>query len=119
MKTAVIVSGAHQYLVKHGQVIEVEKLETKEGGTVELDCLLFVDGNKVKIGQPLLAKKIKAKVLKTIKGKKIRVAKFKAKSRYRKVKGHRQISTHLDIIDESLVEKNNKSSSKKASSKIE
>jgi len=33
----------------------------------------------------------------TKKGEKIRVAKFKAKSRYRRVTGHRQLESHFTV----------------------
>jgi len=55
------------------------------------DVYLLVDGQDVKIGQPLVkGVKVTAQVVDQQKDKKIRVVKFKAKSKYRRVQGHRQ-----------------------------
>lgn len=100
MKYAVLQSGGKQYKVSEGSVIEVEKLEAVEGDTLKLDKVLFIanDGD-YKVGQPLVTNAtVTAKVLGQMKGPKIRVAKFKAKARYRKVTGHRQHLTKLEIV---------------------
>ncbi|MBU3978274.1 50S ribosomal protein L21, partial [Patescibacteria group bacterium] len=60
--------------------------------------LLFSDDGICKIGKPLLSDiSVSAKVIEQFKGDKIRVAKFKAKSRYRRVQGHRQLLTRIQI----------------------
>jgi len=60
--------------------------------------LLLVDGEKANIGQPLIKNaQVKAKILDQFKGKKIRVATYKAKSRYRRVKGSRPQLTKIKI----------------------
>lgn len=99
MRYAVIKIGGKQYKVAEGDVLKVEKLAREAGEIIELDqVLLAVDGKKVLIGQPLVKKiKVKAKVLKHLKGPKIRVAKFKAKSRYRRLKGHRQEFSEIEV----------------------
>lgn len=99
MDYAVVRIGGKQYKAARGDELLVEKLEGKEGDEVVFDqVLLLVTDKKIEIGQPLVAKaKIKAKILKQTKGKKIRVAKFRAKSRYRRVKGHRQLLTQIKI----------------------
>ncbi len=99
MKYAVIKTGGKQYRVCQGDEIEIEKISTPEGKTVTFDeVFLLVDEKKIKIGRPQVAKaKVKAKVLSHFKGKKIRVATYKAKSRYRRVKGHRQQLTRVKI----------------------
>jgi large subunit ribosomal protein L21 len=86
MKYAVVQTGAKQYKVKEGDRLLVEKLEGKEGDKLDFDQVLLIsDKDKKKIGQPIT------------KGEKIRVATYKAKSRYRKVKGHRQQLTEVAI----------------------
>lgn len=98
MKLAVIKTGSKQYKVKEGDKIKVEKLKGDEGATIELDdILLFSDGDKVELGNPKLDKKVSAKILKQSRAKKIRVVKYKAKTRYHKVYGHRQHFTELEI----------------------
>lgn len=90
-KFAVIKIGGSQYKVAEGDEIDIDKIESKEGSKLTFDqVLLLVDGEKINIGQPLVkSAQVKIKILKQFKGKKIRVATFKAKSRYRRVKGFR------------------------------
>ena len=97
---AIIETGGKQYKVYPGQTVDVERLGAAEGSTVELDKVLLVsDGQTVKTGTPLVQG---AKVIATsqgeFKGKKILVFKFKAKVRYRRKKGHRQLYTRL-LVD--------------------
>jgi len=96
---AVIDFQGHQYQVSPGEEIVVDRLDQKEGASVEIDSvLLLVDGEKVSVGEPLVVGvKVVAKVLEHFKGKKIRVAKYRAKSRYRRVKGFRPQLTRLKI----------------------
>jgi len=99
MKYAVIQTGGKQYKVSQGDELCIEKIEGEKGKVVNFDeVLLLVDGDNIQIGQPLIkGVKVKAKILDQIKDKKIRVAKFRAKSRYRKVKGHRQLLTKIKV----------------------
>lgn len=100
MNYVVLQSGGKQYKVAEGSVIEVEKLEVEAGDTIKLDKVLLVaaDGDYT-IGQPVVTNAIvTAKVVEQMQGPKIRVAKFKAKARYRKVIGHRQQLTKLEIV---------------------
>lgn len=98
-KYAVVKIGGSQYKVAEGDLFKVEKLDLDEGKLIEFnEILLLVDGKKLKIGQPLVkGVKVKAKIIKQFKDKKIRVATYKAKSRYRKVKGHRKHLTEIEI----------------------
>lgn len=99
MEFAVFASGGKQYKVAVGDIVEVEKLEGAEGDAITFDnVLLHVVDEKVTIGQPHVSGvQVIAKILGQIKGEKIRVAKFKAKARYRKVYGHRQQLTKVQI----------------------
>ena len=100
MRYAVIRIGDKQYKVAEGDDLLVEKIDEKEGKSIVFDkVLLLLDSKKIKVGQPLVSKAyVKAKIITQLKSPKIRVAKFRAKSRYRKVKGHRQLLTKLKII---------------------
>jgi large subunit ribosomal protein L21 len=113
MKYAVLASGGKQYKVSEGTVVELEKLKVAEGDQVTFDnVLLFVEDGIVTVGQPNVpGVAVTAKVLGQVKARKIRVAKFKAKAKYRKVHGHRQHLTKVQI--ESI----GKKSAKKAESK--
>ncbi len=95
---AVVRTGGKQYIVREGDLLTVDKLESKDKA-VELDTLaLFAeDGSNVEVGTPSLEKKVKAEIVAEGKGVKIRVAKFKSKVRYRKVRGFRPQLTTLKI----------------------
>ena len=98
-KFAVVKISGFQYQIAEGDEIEVTKIEGKKGQIVSFDqVMLLVDEAKVTVGQPLVkGSQVKAKILEQFKGKKIRVATYKAKSRYRRVKGFRPHLTKLKI----------------------
>lgn len=100
MKYAVVKIGGSQYKVAEGDEIAVDKIDGEKGKSLTLEeVLLFVDEKRITIGQPLVKNaKIKAKIVDQFKGKKIRVATYKAKSRYRRVKGFRPLLTRVKIL---------------------
>lgn len=99
MKYAVVKTGGKQYKVSEGDIIEVEKLNVEPDKDYSFDkVLLYASDGDVKIGTPLVKNvKVAGEILDNIKGKKIRVAKYKSKVRYRKVYGHRQALTKIQI----------------------
>lgn len=101
MEYAVIRVGGKQYKVSKGDVLEVDRQNAElNGQAVFDDVLLFVSDGKVKVGKPRVSDvKVKALVLEHKKGKKIRIAKFKAKVRYRRVMGFRPQLTRFQIVD--------------------
>lgn len=92
-------TGGKQYKVSEGQILEIERIDKKPKEKIEFsELLLMVDSGEIKLGQPLVnGIRVEAEVLDQIKGPKIRVAKFKAKARYRLVRGHRQHLTRVKI----------------------
>ncbi len=102
---AVIEVGGKQLLVKEGDRIEVERIKM-EGESVLLDKVLLVKkDDKVLVGEPYIeGAKVVAKSLGEKKGKKIIVFRKKAKTGYKKKRGHRQIYTLLKIEKISLEE---------------
>lgn len=97
---AVAQIGGHQAIVKEGEQIEVDKIDAQENSTIEFDTLLVSneDGSDFQIGTPLLdGVKVTAKVLAHGRGDKIRVFKMKPRKRYRRVQGHRQDYTLVEI----------------------
>lgn len=96
---AVILTGAKQYLIQEGDIIQVEKLNTPIGKihTFEKVLLFSKDGKTIELGTPFLNKTIQSKVLEQEKSEKIRVYKMKAKKNYRKTYGHRQPYTKVEI----------------------
>ena len=96
---AVVKIGGSQHKVAEGDELVVDKIEGKKGEKIEFDqILLWVRGRKVKIGQPFVEKiKAQAEILDQLKGEKLRVATYKAKSRYRRVRGFRPLLTKIRI----------------------
>jgi len=99
MKYAVIQTGGKQYKVAEGDIITVERLPLAEKDDfVCTDVLLYTSDDDVRIGMPLVEKvTVRGTVLAHLKGEKIRVGKYKAKARYRKVTGHRQSLSQVQI----------------------
>lgn len=96
---AVIKAGGKQYVVKPGNKLRIEKIDAKEKNQIEFDQILLVEkSKKVTVGSPLVkGAKVTAKVLEQGKGKKLTVFKYKAKTRYKVKKGHRQPYTAIEI----------------------
>src|SRR3989338_3508764 len=99
MEYAIVKTGGKQYKVSAGSIIEIDRLNSQKDKEVILDnVILWVCDEQVKIGKPNLSNvKIKTRVIDNIKGDKIKVAKFKAKARYRRMMGFRTHITRLEI----------------------
>ena len=97
---SVVKTGGKQYLVHDGMEITVDLMDVEKGKKVELEALLKFDdeGKTFELGQPFLKEKVTAEVVDNVLGEKIRIAKFKAKSRERKVRGFRSKLTKLKIV---------------------
>lgn len=102
MKYAIIKLQGKQFRVEEGMDLTVDRMPQDEKAAIVLsEVLIVVDDDNVQIGTPLVTSaKVKITVLKHEKGAKIRVATYKAKSKQRKVHGHRQAETvlHIDAI---------------------
>jgi large subunit ribosomal protein L21 len=96
---AVFRTGGKQYRASKGDRLRIERLSGDEGDTVEFDQVLLVgEGAQVKLGTPLVSgSKVKAKVTAQGKGKKVDVLKFKRRQNYKRLKGHRQHFTEIEI----------------------
>ncbi len=101
MEYAIVKTGGKQYKVSKDSIIEVERLSYKSGEKFSFEeILLHVADGKVKLGKPnLKGVEVKATVLEHLKGEKLRIAKFKAKAKYRRVTGHRQYLSKVKILD--------------------
>lgn len=99
-KYAIIQLQGKQYQVQEGDEFLVDQLEKEAGSKFEVtDVLLLVNGEDRKIGQPLVeGAKVSCELVSNQKGEKIRVAKYKSKSRYRKVIGHRQYQSTVKVL---------------------
>ncbi len=96
---AIIESCGRQYKVSEGDVVFFEKLDAEEGKEVSFDKVVLVsDDNGVKIGTPYVKDaKVAGKVVKQGKAKKVIVYKYKAKKNQRRIQGHRQPYTQVEI----------------------
>ncbi len=88
---AVIKTGGKQYRVTKGDKIEVEKLVGNEGDQIELETMMV--GDKLNTG------KTSAKIIKQKRDDKVVIFKKKRRQGYRRMKGHRQHVTVLEITD--------------------
>jgi large subunit ribosomal protein L21 len=95
---AVVDNGGHQYKVKVGDVLLIEKIKAEQGSVIDLKPVLVVQDDKVLTGADAEQKTVKAEVLGVVKGEKVTVFKYKPKKNYRKKQGHRQKYTELKIL---------------------
>lgn len=99
MMFAVVESGGKQYRVSEGDVVRLEKLAAEPGDKVELPVLL-VGGEEVKVGTPHVdGASVVAEVIAHGRGPKLEVYKFKAKTNYRRHRGHRQPYTDVRVTE--------------------
>ncbi len=101
MDYAVFKTGGKQYRVQPGDTLDVEKLQVPAGATAEFEQVLAVsDEGSVTFGSPYVeGARVVAQVQSHYRDKKLIVFKYKAKTRYRRKKGHRQAYTRLTIED--------------------
>ena len=94
---AVIRSGGKQYRVSPGQRVKLERLEGGAGDRVAFDEVLMVKGGgEVAVGAPTLeGASVAGEIVEQGRGRKIRVFKYKNKTRYRRLRGHRQLHTSV------------------------
>ncbi|HQB50678.1 MAG TPA: 50S ribosomal protein L21 [bacterium] len=98
-KFAIVATGGKQYKVRPGQTLKVELLPLEVNAEAQLEALLLADdeAKDVQVGRPALTENIKAKVLEHGKGDKVTVVKYKNKTRYKRVLGHRQRYTKIEV----------------------
>ena len=95
---AIVKTGGKQYKVAPGDRLNVEKLDAEVGAKVELEAICIVDGEKVEADPAkAAATKVTAIVLEQFKGEKQLVFKFKKRKNYKKLRGHRQRLTRIEI----------------------
>ena len=94
MEYAVIATGGKQYKVSKGDVLKIEKIkgDFKVGDKIVFDKVLMVENGKdTTIGTPYIASaEVLGKLTEIGRNKTIEVVKYKQKSRYFKMNGHRQ-----------------------------
>jgi len=96
MKHAVIQTGNKQFIVKKGDVIDIEL--TGNDKSISFEALLVTEGKDTKVGAPFVKDaKVKAKILDEIRQDKVTSIRYKAKKRVNKKRGHRQRQQRVEI----------------------
>ena len=99
---AVIKTGGKQYVVRPGDVIDVEKIPGEAGQAVSFGEVMLVSASEgdVRVGSPLVENaSVSGKIVGQRKGDKIVVFKFKRRKGYRRKAGHRQNLTRVEITE--------------------
>ena len=95
---AIVKTGGKQYKVAEGDLVKVEKIDSKLGESVLLPVTLVVNGADLTTDADALAKiSVTGEVVEHVKGPKIKIHKFKNKTGYHKRQGHRQKLTVLKV----------------------
>lgn len=96
---AIVEIAGHQFKVEKDKKLYVHQLEAKEGDSVDFDKVLLIDNDgKIAVGTPTVnGAKVTAKVLQNVKGDKVLVFKKKRRKGYKKLNGHRQQFTQIQI----------------------
>jgi large subunit ribosomal protein L21 len=94
---AVIRAGGKQYRVAPGDVIRIEKAPA-ENGRVEFTDVLAVSGGDGQIGRPGEGRVV-GQVVSEGRGDKVLVFHYKRKKQYKRLRGHRQPFTEVQITE--------------------
>ena len=98
---AIVEIAGQQFKVEKEQEIFVHRLENEIGSSVVFDKVLLIeDDGKIKIGKPSLQDAgVSASILSHEKGDKVLVFHKKNRKGYRKLNGHRQYFSKIQILD--------------------
>lgn len=95
---AIIETGGKQFRVEEGSKVLVDRLAAEVDSDVSLDKVLMIGGGELKIGAPYVENaKVTAKVLEHGRGEKILVFKKWRRNDSRKLQGHRQDYTAIQV----------------------
>jgi large subunit ribosomal protein L21 len=95
---AVFEDGSRQYRVSEGDVVKLDYRDAEKGSRVEFQrVLLYQDGTDTRIGQPLVEG---VRVLADVVGHpstKLYIQHFRRRKNYRRLRGHRQPYTAVQV----------------------
>ncbi|HIG01897.1 MAG TPA: 50S ribosomal protein L21 [Myxococcales bacterium] len=96
---AVVKTGGKQIRVEPGARVRVEQLAGEIGSSIEFDQVLLVGGGEsVKIGTPVVeGARVSGTITAQGRHPKIRVFKMKRRKGYRRLQGHRQSYTEVQV----------------------
>lgn len=97
---AVIKAGGHQYRVKTGDTLVVDKVTGKVGESITFDKVLMLGGDKVNVGKPFVAgASVKATIKDQTRAPKVIVFKYKRRKNYKRTGSQKQPQTVIEIND--------------------
>ncbi|MDQ7051903.1 MAG: 50S ribosomal protein L21 [candidate division KSB1 bacterium] len=96
---AIVEIAGKQYKIEENSTVITDRLPGESGQTVEFDrVLMVVDGENVKVGTPTVdGAKVTATIEGEVRGPKVLVFKKKRRKGYRKLVGHKQRYSALQI----------------------
>ena len=96
---AIVEIAGQQFKVEQNKKLFVHLLDASAGDSVDFEKVLLVDNDgKVVVGTPTVkGAKVTAKVLEHVKGDKVIVFKKKRRKGYKKMNGHRQQFTQIQV----------------------
>ena len=96
---AVLETGSKQFVVKEGDIINIERLENTDKTIQFNDVLLMSDDKSTQLGKPhVKGAVVVGEVVEDYRAKKEIVFKFKKKTGYQRTYGHRQNLTKVKIV---------------------
>lgn len=97
---AVVEIAGTQVEVSPKAVLDVPRLQGEAGDSLEFNNILLVnDGENTQIGDPYISGTVTAEIIEHFRDDKILVFKKKRRKGYRKLNGHRQGYTKVEIKD--------------------
>lgn len=97
---AIVEIAGQQFKVSKADKIFVHRLDAEIGSQVEFDKVMLIDNDdKVEVGTPMVkGNVVLAEIVEHLKGDKVLVFKKKRRKGYRKLNGHRQYFTRINIL---------------------
>lgn len=95
MKYAIVRLGGKQFKVSEGDVFNVER----QANPLSIEVLAYSEGETLELGTPVLTDVIVKAEITDEDTVKTRVARYKSKSRYRKVNGHKQPFSVIKVTE--------------------
>lgn len=96
---AIIETSGRQYRVEKGDIFDIDLLEKPSEDQIHFEkVLLFHDGKKVYLGDEAKCT-VTGKFLSEVKGKKLINFKYRRRKKSRRMKGHRQRYSRIEITD--------------------
>jgi large subunit ribosomal protein L21 len=99
MPYAIFEDGSHQFRVREGDTITVDRRDGEPGSELIFNRVLLIAGDGAPtIGLPLLAgARVVARIVREFRDKKIVIQKFRRRKNMRRRNGHRQYYTSVQI----------------------